>query len=85
VERLTAEETTLTLVNLNPVEERMVIVQGGAYGEHQIQKVTTSQGSCPVGRSWLALRLAPGCGGRLTLAMSRYANPPTLTFPWDRL
>ena len=29
------------------------------------------------------VRLAPGAGARLTLRMRRYANPPTLAFPWD--
>ena len=29
-----------------------------------------------------AVRLAPGAGTRLTIGMRRYANPPTLAFPW---
>ena len=28
--------------------------------------------------------IAPGTGAKLTLAMKRYANPPTAKFPWDR-
>ena len=30
------------------------------------------------------VRLAPGAGAKLTLAMKRYANPPDAKFPWDR-
>jgi hypothetical protein len=30
------------------------------------------------------VRLEPGSGARLVLAMDRYVNPPTLTFPWER-
>jgi len=30
------------------------------------------------------VQLAPGAGAKLTLAMKRYANPPTAKFPWDR-
>jgi hypothetical protein len=30
------------------------------------------------------VRLAPGAGATLTLAMKRYANQPTAKFPWDR-
>ena len=31
-----------------------------------------------------AVRLAPGCGAQLKIALKRYANPPTFAFPWDR-
>lgn len=36
VERIGESDVTLQLVNLDPVDERVVIVQGGAYAEHQI-------------------------------------------------
>jgi hypothetical protein len=84
VEGLTDEETTLTLVNLNPVEARTVVVQGGAYSEHQIRSATAEGTDAPIDRPFFTVRLAPGAGGRLMLRMQRYANPPTLTFPWDR-
>ena len=32
----------------------------------------------------LTVQLAPGVGAKLTLAMKRFANPPTAKFPWDR-
>ncbi|MBZ0294320.1 MAG: hypothetical protein K8L99_17290 [Anaerolineae bacterium] len=35
VEKLEADRTVLTLVNLNPLESRSVIVQAGGLGEHQ--------------------------------------------------
>jgi hypothetical protein len=31
-----------------------------------------------------SVRLAPGAGATLTLAMRRYVNTPTVRFPWDR-
>ena len=65
VEGMTADEATLHLVNLNPVQERQVIVQGGAYGEHRIESVTCGQETTDVGRAWFAVRLAPGAGARL--------------------
>ena len=40
VDRLTDTQTGITLVNLNPVAGHSVIVQGGAYGEHQFADVT---------------------------------------------
>lgn len=84
VERLTADEATITLVNLDPSNDRRVVVQAGGYGEHQFLEVAADGRTVPVDRSSLEVRLAPGSGGRLTLRMKRYANPPTLSQPWDR-
>ncbi len=84
VEKLAADSVTVTLVNTNAVEPRTVVVQAGAHAEHQILAVETGGQARPAGRSWLTVRLAPGCGARLVLGMRRYANPPTLLFPWDR-
>ena len=90
VERMTEDEVTLQLVNLDPVSGRTVIVQGGAYAEHQITAVRTDgpagrnipASTTEVDHSHFAVRLAPGAGARLTVGMNRYANQPTLAFPW---
>ena len=37
------DRTVLELVNLSPFESRSVIVQGGAFGEHQFGRVTFEQ------------------------------------------
>ena len=84
VETMTADETTLHLVNVNQVEARTVVVQGGAYGEHRIEHITLDGQTVPVDGSSFSVRLEPGCGARLALTMQRYANQPTLAFPWDR-
>ena len=42
VECMSAGEVTLQLVNLDPVEEKVVVVQGGAYAEHQIARVRST-------------------------------------------
>jgi hypothetical protein len=83
VERMTADETVIHLVNLNQTDAASVIVQGGAYGEHQILEATIGEMSVPVNGSWCTVRLDPGCGGRVALRMARYANAPTMLFPWD--
>jgi len=68
-----------------------VIVQGGAYAEHQIGSVrprpAEGAGAAPaapvdVDGSHFAVRLAPGAGARFDVGMRRYANQPTLAFPW---
>jgi hypothetical protein len=84
VEKLSADETTVTLVNLNQTHPRNVVVQGGAYGEHQITSVEAGGASVPVDDACFTVRLEPGAGQRLVLKMQRYANPPTLAHPWDR-
>jgi len=84
VDRLTEDEVAVTLVNLNPVQARTVTVQGGAYAEHQVASVRSGEdgATTPVDHSHFAVRLAPGAGERLVITMHRFANPPTLAFPW---
>jgi hypothetical protein len=84
VEKLSADSTVLQLVNLNPTESRNVVVQSGGYAEHSCDSVTYGGREIPVGSPVFAVRLAPGCGGRLALRVRRYVNPPTLRLPWDR-
>jgi len=84
VEKLAADSATLVMVNLNPLEPRTVIVQAGAYGEHQFEAVTVGAETKPLGGPLLTVRLEPGCGARLEFRMTRYKNPPTLAHPWDR-
>ena len=84
VERLTADETTLTLVNVNQTEARTVIVQGGAYGEHQCLSVEVNGKRVAVNDACFTVHLEPGAGQRLVIKMQRYANQPTLAQPWDR-
>ena len=84
VTRMTDTETAVTLVNVNQVEARTVVVQGGAYGEHRIVTAHADGAMVDVEGSSFAVRLAPGSGAEVTLAMSRYANQPTLAFPWGR-
>ncbi|WP_420144313.1 hypothetical protein [Sphingobium sp.] len=83
VGRMADRETQVTLVNLGKVA-RTVTVQGGAYAEHRIDAVTMDGRTVPVGGRDFTLRLEPGCGVEMVLAMTRFANRPTLAFPWDR-
>jgi hypothetical protein len=84
VENLRADQTTLTLVNTSPLHPRRVIVQGGAYGEHQTKQVRINGKVTPVDGPCFEVQLAPGTGARLVIDMKRYANQPTLAHPWDR-
>jgi hypothetical protein len=84
VEQIRPESITLTLVNTSPFHARTVTVQMGAYGEHHCSAVAIGDRTFPVDAPFLNVRLAPGAGETLTLAIRRYAHQPTLAFPWDR-
>jgi len=84
VERITPDGITLTLVNTSPFRARTVTVQTGGYGEHHCVSVTVGGRTFPIDAPYFNVRLAPGTGETLTVAMKRYAHQPTLAFPWDR-
>jgi hypothetical protein len=84
VEKMTADSVTVTLVNLNQLDGREVLVQAGGYGEHRFGAVEQEGRKVAVNGTTFRLRLEPGAGARLTIGMQRYANQPTLAFPWNR-
>jgi len=84
VEQLSADEVVLQLVNTNPVEPRSLVLQAGAYAEHDLVAARLGDQTVPIGRPHVVVHLAPGAGARLTLETRRYVNPPTFAFPWDR-
>lgn len=84
VSELGDARTVVTLVNLHAREARTVLVQGGAYGEHRIESVRQGDRVQAVGARTCFVRLAPGAGAKLELAMRRYTEAPTLTLPWER-
>ena len=84
VSQLSDSQTVVTLVNLNNTEPRTLMMQGGAYGEHQFESVTIGEKTTRIDSALLSVQLNPGSGERLTLRMNRYANPPTVLHPWHR-
>ncbi len=84
VEKLSDDAATLVLVNTGKDKARTVIVQGGAYSEHQFLSATPEGGAAvKVDGPRFSVELAPGASIRLNVAMKRYANTPTLRQPWD--
>lgn len=84
IDQMTDERVAVTLVNVSPTESHSVVVQAGAYAEHQIQDVEFGTQRIEVDAPSFQVHLAPGCGARLVIHAQRYANAPTLTFPWER-
>jgi hypothetical protein len=81
----TIDEGTVavTLVNVSQTEERSVVVQTGAYGEHTATEVTAGGRTWNVNAPSFTVRLAHGAGARLQIGLRRYANKPTLDFAWE--
>jgi hypothetical protein len=74
--------TKVMLVNINPVESRKVVVQTGAYGEHQCLWVMVNDRKYSVNDRYFTIHLAPGSGAEVTIKAKRYVNKPSLAFPW---
>ena len=81
---MTGDEVVVTLVNINQLDSRTVVVQAGGYGEHQFASATSDGDSTSIDAPHFSVELGPGCGAQLTLKMERYVNQPTMTFPWDQ-
>jgi hypothetical protein len=73
--------TCLTIVNINQVKSRKVIVQTGAYGEHECLSVKIREMDYPVNNHFFEVSLDPGAGAELIISVKRYVNQPTLSFP----
>ena len=84
VHELADDMVSVTLVNLNQLEAREVLVQAGGYAEHRFTGLEVAGESRELDARVVSVHLAPGAGQRLTLSMERYANRPELSFPWAR-
>lgn len=79
--RIEGDTATVEFVNLHPLEERRLLLQAGAFAEHQIVRAEHSGGETAVRGAHLALTLAPASHGALRLKFRRYARTPTYAFP----
>lgn len=83
VEKISGEDVTVILVNTNQIESRNVVIQAGGYAEHEIERISIGDKISEVNNSSCSIGIGPGCGARLKFKMKRYANLPTLDFPWS--
>ena len=88
VEAMDADSVTVQLVNTSSTLEQTVVLQGGAYGEHALTSVATTNitGSSSfasaeakpitdddgLGNSAFAVTIQPGCAGRLKIGPSAH-------------
>lgn len=89
VERLTPQGFLLRLVNVDPLEGQDVLVQAGAFGEHEFGEVRClDESGVPKDQGLLVnanvfrVQLAPGCGATLQIATRRFVHRPSYAFPW---
>jgi hypothetical protein len=74
--------TRVKLVNTNQLEAKSIVVQTGAYGEHECLSVKVGDKEYPVNARHFTIDLDPGAGAEVIISAKRYANQPTLAFPW---
>jgi len=84
VEKIEPGSVTLTLINTSTTAPRRLIVQMGAYGEHQAISVRVGDRTVPVNAPYFEIQLAAGAGEQLIVATKRLVNDPTLRLPWER-
>ena len=90
VDQLGSDVAGVQLVNLSKTETRNVIIQAGAFGEHQFTKVQfqetdgedSSERVVPIDAKFFAVELPPSRTIRLEIGMRRFANSPSYAFPW---
>ena len=76
IDTMTDDTVTVTLVNVNSSDPRLVTVQAGACGEHRVLSVSQGDRMQLVNGRSFSVRLAPGAGAKLTIKMKRFANQP---------
>ncbi len=83
IDELTDDRVSVTLVNVNQLESRRVVIQAGGYAEHRFTSVKLGEKTLPLDSPQLTVELAPGAGARVTLGMKRHVNKPAMAFPWN--
>jgi hypothetical protein len=71
VEKLSSDSATVTLVNLNQVSPRELVVQAGGYREHQFTSVEVQGATRPLDTGAVTVRLEPGAGTKLVFMRLR--------------
>jgi len=82
VDKVAPDEVSLHLVNLEASRARSVIIQAGAFGEHQFTSVRHNNQTIPICRKFFQVHLRPGAGARMDIGMKRFAHRPAYGFPW---
>ncbi|MDR1600215.1 MAG: hypothetical protein LBS11_10175 [Oscillospiraceae bacterium] len=83
VTRLDDDAVYVTIINLNAAESRRMYVQGGAFGEHLIQRVSVDGGADQeCGGRWFLLELPPSSRADLRVTLKRYGGQAAYQWPF---
>lgn len=94
VEGIEAKKVSLHLLNLNPTEEKRLLIQAGAFGEHRFTEIEhgraiVSQNNDNIGAQtkmevngkYVTIILPPSRSIHLELGIDRFVNEPSYAFP----
>jgi len=81
VERVDGEGVDLTLANTGS-RDRKVVVQAGAYGEHEFTTVRRDGEDLRLDADALTVSLPSGTRVSLSADLDRFVNDPSYAFPW---
>ena len=85
VDEIRADGVGVQLVNTGD-ERRRLIVQAGAFGEHDFTQVTFGDNgdgrTVPVKGKYFGVELPPSTAIRIDAGMQRFVNQPSYAFPW---
>ena len=89
VERVSSNGIIISLVNTDPLAAHDLVMQAGAFGEHEFADavVLNAADNVPsqhcICAKHLQVRLAPAAQLRLDIGMKRYRNQPSYGLPWE--
>ena len=88
VDSLGPEHVGIHLVNLNTDQPRNLIVQAGAFCEHEFTSISyadsDSEKRVVEDSQYVTVELPPSTSIRMTLGMRRFVNNPSYIFPWHK-
>jgi hypothetical protein len=85
VEKIGPQRTLVSLVNTGVLHTQRVILEAGAFGEHQFIAAKMDAGQAvPVNSQYLEVDLPPGTAATLDLTVRRYANRPSYASPFEK-
>ncbi|MFN0165130.1 MAG: hypothetical protein ACKV22_01765 [Bryobacteraceae bacterium] len=83
VEKLEPASTVVRLANVSTVSARRVLLQAGAFGEHEFAEVKDAAGKTTLlNARYFAVEMPASSAIRLEIRMRRFVHKPTYAFPW---